>query len=75
MRSLVLAVSLLATLAAPAFAAHSRHHISMPNHAADFVDVAPAAPAPTHTGGYWDPTSPNLNANPHPCIYNSVCSY
>jgi hypothetical protein len=75
MRSLVLAVSVLASLAAPAFAATGRHHVSMPKRAGDFVDVAPAAPAPAHNGGYWDPTSPNLNANPHPCIYNSVCDY
>ena len=73
MRSIVLAASLLATLAAPAFA-HGRHHVTMPDRAAAFVDLAPTA-APSAFAGHFDPTSPNLNANPHPCIWGVACTY
>ncbi len=72
MRSIVLAASLLASLAVPAVA-QGRHHAAVPRHAADFVDLAPAR-APTFGSGY-DPTSPRLNADPHPCAFGVACSY
>lgn len=74
MRSFVLAASLLATFAAPAFA-HTRHNPVMPKLAASFIDLAPTAPA--NFGGAFgariDATSPNLTA--HRCAWTATCDY
>lgn len=74
MRSILLAASLLATLGAPAFAAHHTTH-AMSRGAAEMTALAPqdARVTPFTAGG--DSTSPRFAQMPRPCIFGVACNY